>query len=63
LKNDLGMTTDYNITINYIDFNPKNVSATIKKIDQLGLMTIYFNDSMVLNDSIPWINYSSNETV
>jgi hypothetical protein len=54
----LGDTTDYNITVNYIDFNPKNVSASIKKIDHFGLMTIYFNDSMMLNNSIPWINYS-----
>ena len=26
-------------------------------------MTIYFNDSMILNDSLPWINYSLNQSV
>ena len=25
-------------------------------------MTIYFNDSIILNDSIPWINYKLNQT-
>ena len=63
LKNDLGLTTDYNITVKYIDFNPKNISATIKKIDQIGLMTIHFNDSMMLNDSLAWVDYNINETV
>ena len=26
-------------------------------------MTIYFNDSMILNDSIPWINYDTNKSI
>jgi len=54
----MGLTTDYNLTVNYINYNPKNVSATIKKIDRLGLMSIDFNDSMVLNDSLTLIYYN-----
>ena len=26
-------------------------------------MTIYFNDSMILNNSIPWIDYNTNENI
>jgi hypothetical protein len=39
------------------------VSARIKSIDYFGMMKIEFNETMVLNDSISWINYENTKSL
>ena len=59
LRNFENCTYQYPIKVN-ITGSKKNktiVSAEIKRITQLGVVTLQFNESMTLNKSIPWINY------
>ena len=39
------------------------MSARIKSIDYFGMMKIEFNETMVLNDSISWINFENTKSL
>ena len=59
LTNSKNCSKQYNITVNITGSkqNKTIVSAEIKRITQLGVVTLQFNESLTLNKSIPWINY------
>ena len=59
LRNFKNCTYQYPIKVNITGSkqNKTIVSAEIKRITQLGVVTLQFNESMMLNKSIPWINY------